>query len=218
MSARLLASLAAALATPALLCAQLPVLGRSTPHVGIMAGINSSTFGGSDVDSPDHRTGFLGGLYATLPVGIPSFALRPELLYSQKGVKNTDQGLSATIKLDYIEVPVLFQVAIPAGPGIRPLVYAGPSFAFKASCRVEASQGGQSLSSGCTNPDADIELGVKSFDVGGVVGGQLNFGLAGRAVGVGVRYTYGFTDLTDNGSVKNRVLSVYGALELPFGR
>lgn len=64
------------------------------------------------------------------------FAIEPEVLFSQKGqkFKIDEMGMTAVSvqKINYIEIPVLFQILIPAGDVFTPMVYVGPSFGIKA--------------------------------------------------------------------------------------
>ena len=215
---------------PAAVRAQFPnPLRAPGPRAGIIAGLSSATLGGSDAEfesgsgiDKKRRNGFVAGGYLTFPIvpGLP-LAIRPELLYVQKGVRVSgtipgpvDEPVSAesTTKLDYLELPVLLQLDVPNTAGLRPSLYAGPSVAYLLRCRTDGTVGGETNSEDCGGGSN----GVRKFDVSGVVGGQLGFGLGGQALGVGVRYTYGFTRLNKDVDAKNRALSVYGAIE--FGR
>lgn len=185
---------------------------------GVLAGFNSSTVGGKDAEDPDRRTGFVGGISLLLPFG-GGWGIRPEVLYSQKGAKyplGSEEGFpgKATVKLDYIDVPVLLQYEARTEGGIRPQVYAGPSVGFKARCKVEGSAGGASVSMDCGDADVDI----KSADFAGVVGGGLAFPVGDHFAAVGVRYQHGFTDLTSDATVKNRVISVYAGFDFSMKR
>jgi len=184
----------------------------STLRIGVMAGANSATLGGKDVDDADRRTGFVGGVYIVKPFAGP-LAFRPELLFSQKGAKTSlsvDQvDVDATLKLSYLDIPVLLQVESPAASGVRPHVYAGPSFGFKADCKIEASAGGVSQSIDC---DQDFDL--KSFDLGAVIGGGVGFALGTVEATVGARYQHGFSDIAKDATAKNRVFSIYASVEL----
>lgn len=194
------------------LAAQLPTAPAPTgPRIGILAGLSSATFGGSDASnpSPDRRTGFVGGVYLTAPIAA-GFAFRPEVLYAQKGAQDTESGTTVKIKLNYVEVPVLLQYTVPSTSAVRPQLYLGPAVSLKASCSLEASGGSTSCS--------DAGFDVKTVDVSGVGGAAVAFPLAGQTFSVGARYTLGFTKIpkNDNSDVKNRAISVYGSIELPF--
>ncbi len=184
-------------------------------RIGLLAGFNSATVGGSDVDDADRRTGFIGGVYLVKPFGA-TIAFRPELLYSQKGAEQSfeEEGVSGKgkFKLAYLEVPLLLQLESATSGGLRPHAYAGPSIGVQVSCNIEASGGGVSLNSSCDDADVD----TKSLEFAGVVGAGLGFPVSGASLTVGARFQYGFTDISNDGKAQNRVLSFYGSLE--FGR
>ena len=221
------------LAAPAAAHAQLPSLASAGPRAGILAGLSSATFGGDDTQlesgsgvDKKRRNGVVAGAYLTFPLvpGLP-VAIRPELLYAQKGVRLTGTydvqdvanlppalvTATSTAKLDYLELPVLLQLTVPNTAGLRPSLYAGPSVAYRLRCRLQTEFSGTSTSSGCDDSGLD-----RKFDASGVFGGQLGFGLGGQAIAVGARYTLGLTKLAKDSDVKNRAFAVYGAIE--FGR
>lgn len=186
----------------------------STARVGVMGGASSTTIGGKDAEDTDRRTGLLAGVYLVKPIA-GSLSLRPELLFSQKGVKTTFaedelQG-DVDLKLSYIDVPVLLQLEPSTQGAARPHVYAGPSFGFKTNCELEASSGEESGSIDC-----DDGFDLKSFDLGGVIGAGIGFPLGGVGATIGARYQHGFSDIAKEASVKNRVFSLYASIE--FGK
>lgn len=184
--------------------------------LGVKGGVNIADFGGSDADSlgsTKSKAGFVGGAFAEFMIG-DMFAIQPEVLYSQKGIKAEEAGATAKLKLDYIEVPVLFKVNIPIeGSKVRPSVYAGPAVAFKASCKVSGSVGGVDVDVDCDDPL--IDLPVKSTDFGVAFGGGIAFDVGGAEVGIDVRYTLGLTKIDDDPDpfdIKNRVISIMGTV------
>jgi hypothetical protein len=61
----------------------------------------------------------------------------------------------------------------------------------------------------------DEENLIRSFGVGGMVGGELAFGSVGPTFAIGVRYTHGLSNISDvsGTTLRNRALGVYGSLE-----
>ena len=220
---RLTPALALLAVLPAAAAAQTVPATLPAPRVGILAGLSSATIGFEDSeenDGVDRRNGLVGGVYVALPFA-RYLAFRPELLYVQKGASGGDSDDRSTLKLDYVEVPVLLEVTVPTAGRVRPQLYAGPALAFKARCQVAFEGDGVSASTGCSRVADEFgedNFDVKSFDLGGVVGGALAFDVGGRAVTVGARYTHGFTQLIDDGGARNRAIGVYGSIEFPFGR
>lgn len=196
--------------------------------IGLIGGLSSATLSieddGED-DDTERRNAFAGGAYLIFRV-TPQLGLRAEALYAMKGTRargadEDGDDENVTVKLDYLEVPLLLQLSPTVAGGVRPRVYAGPAFAFRARCRfdIEGTEG--SLSTDCDALDGARENIFKSFDLGGMIGGELAFGGAtGPGLAVGVRYTHGFTNISDVGdaTIRNRALGVYGSIEFPLGR
>lgn len=180
---------------------------------GVLAGVNVASFGGSDGDDlEDSRTGFLVGGFAVVRLS-PVFAFQPEVLYAQKGAGGsfTEEGSTASVEfqLSYLEVPLLLRLDVPGGTAARPFLLVGPSVALNVGCEVEASFDGVTGSADCDEEDA---AEPQSVDFGGLVGGGLEFPLGTRSLSVGVRYTYGFSDVFDGADVQNRTLGIVAGL------
>ena len=218
MRVRALLATAAALATSgAPLAAQSPL--RPAPRLGVLAGASVATLVGDPVEEWGSRTGFVVGGTLTLPLtSVVSF--QPEVLLAQKGARLSEDGLTATFKLAYVEVPLLLRVDVPTtGGAVRPHLYVGPALAFKASCEVEASGEGVSATRSCRDiADDEGDEDLKSFDAGLTFGGALGFALGRQRLNVGARYTLGLTTLVSDDDVKNRALTIYGSVDFPIGR
>jgi hypothetical protein len=198
------------------LAAQAPA--AVTPRVGIVGGINLASL--SDAGGTSNRTGFVGGVMLSLPVS-GNFAFQPEVEYSMKGAASNSSDASAAAKINYVEVPLLLRLDIPASGGVKPFVLAGPTVALKVSCDVEAESGGTSVSFSCDELARELgspgsTVSFASTDVGVAVGGGLAFDVGGRALTLGVRYEMGFVSISSQSDSKNRVLSFVGTFEWPF--
>ena len=184
------------------------------PTFGVLAGINVATLGGSDAQNAGSRTGLAIGGSATFHI-TNQFGIEPELLFSQKGASETINATQATLKLDYIEIPVLARYDVSTRGPAHPFFLAGPALAFEVSCNAEVSNGGQSASESCDNLNQQLEGGLskKSFDFGGQLGAGVVFP-AGKKMNlsVSVRYTLGFVDTFDNADAKNRNWSFLAGL------
>jgi hypothetical protein len=189
-------------------------------------GLNSATFGGDDVDDFDvdigSRTGIVAGVHLRVPLG-GGISLQPELLYSQRGASFNEEffgeTVTATIKMDYIEVPVLVRFDIPlAQAAVRPAVFIGPSFAFEMSCKFAFSGFGESGSEDC---DEDEDFERNKLDIGLAFGGGLDFPMSFGAIVVDGRYTLGLrtidNDSQDPADIKHRVWSISAGISIPVG-
>lgn len=170
---------------------------------GIRAGINLADL---DIDDPggpipdsETLTGLVVGVFATVPIN-RVFSFQPEALYSQQGTKFSEGGLTAKLKVDYLQIPLLGRFNIAAGSPVAVLV--GPSLGIRTRAKVDAPG---------APPEASEELEdeTERFDAGLVAGVAVDVGhfvLDGR-------YTWGLRNIVkdsseDAGSAKNRVLSI----------
>jgi hypothetical protein len=175
----------------ALLLAGLTVVQASAQsfNLGLEAGANFSNFIGSDVSKDigtdlNSKLGFVGGGFLSLNFG-NSFAIRPEVLYEQKGAAIS--GETTTTELDYIEVPVLLKLGLGT-PMFNPSILLGPSFSWN----MLAQSGGTNLS------------GINSSDVGLVGGVEIDidkFLVSGR-------YELGLDNVKNNSNIQNGTITL----------
>jgi hypothetical protein len=177
---------------------------------GLVGGYASSEISvSSDVLSLslDSRPGFAAGVSASRDIG-GGFTFAPELLYVQKGFEINDEGNSVALKLNYIELPLLFRADFGSGSA-QPFVMGGPVIAFKASCNVSGSNEEVDVTLECNEfaSGGDDEAEFKSVDYGVMFGAGLQFG----RVSASVRYDLGLANVIDVGediSYKNRSLMI----------
>lgn len=187
-----------------------PPTGR--PAYGVTAGVNLANVGGSDVDNSDTRTGLVAGVYASWPMQ-NGFSFRPSVLYSMEGAKASDLGIDATLRMDYVRVPVMFRYTWPMAGKSRPFVALGPSFGYQLKCDETATFNGASVTESC-DAAAEGDSQRKKFDVSGRAEAGLDFDMSGRTLSIGGAYSYGFTDVATHADVKNRVFSIFLAIGL----
>jgi hypothetical protein len=180
-------------------------------ELGLQGGVNVFTFSGSDATGAKSRTTFFAGASLTVPFGQAIF-LEPQVLYSGKGASYTDSSGTATLKLTYLEVPVLLGVNLTpsARAGLR--IFAGPTVGLKLSCNAELSSGGVTVSGSCSS-DA-----VKSTDFGVTGGAGLALHLSRFNLNLFGRYTLGLAKVVTDFDIKNQGFSVGAGLSFPFRR
>lgn len=113
-------------------------------------------------------------------------------LYSMQGCKGDLYGADGTIKLDYINVPILANVYVAKGFAVKLGLQPG----FKVNSEVTLKKSG-------TSGSADLD-GVKSVDLSIPVGVSYeynNFVLDGR-------YNFGVTKWSDNSDSKHSVFQI----------
>ena len=99
--------------------------------LGIKAGLNLATltFDESELDSSS-KAGFTAGVMVEIPM-TKKFSIQPEIMYSQQGTKTsfsdsdvTNSNYESTIKLNYLNIPVMLKyyviegLSVQAGPQI----------------------------------------------------------------------------------------------------
>ncbi len=184
--------------------------------VMVRGGVSVATFGGDDSEGTSSRTGVNVGAAVSFGLG-SNLGVQIGGAYVQKGADVAADDADAGISIDYIEVPVLLQVTIPTEGPIAPRFFAGPAVSFEASCEVDGTLEGITVSADCS--DADIE--TKSIDIGALGGAGLSIATAGDvSVTLDVMYNLGLRSIDDAASpddVKNRAWSFLAGVALPLG-
>jgi len=191
------------------------VLGAASPSAegvvtGLKAGLSIAKITGSDAGDADWRTAGALGAFLTYRVN-DIFAVQPELLYAMKGaetegVEDFGDGLEpykATMKLDYIEIPLLAVVSVPTQVRVKPFVYAGPALAFNISSSGEVRVRSVSF-------ERDVE-GIKSVDLGIVAGAGFEYRFESGSILFDARYDAGIVSIDDtvaDEDVKNGAVSI----------
>lgn len=184
---------------------------RAQTVYGFRIGANVSTFGGdfADAGAPESRTGLIAGSFTRFALR-NEFGVQFEVLYSQKGARFEEPDTSAvevTLEAIYLEIPVLLTYTVPLSPAVSPILYAGPAVGFEISERIRQRVGEFEQSESSDD--------LTSPDLGLLLGADVTLPLGGLDALLGVRYTYGFTDLANPERIadpevrlSNRVLAV----------
>jgi Outer membrane protein beta-barrel domain len=104
---------------------------RKKFQFGLKAGANFSNIYDSEGDKFDAegKAGFAGGVFLAIPIG-KFLGIQPEVLYSQKGYKQTGAFLGSTYELtrttDYIDIPLLVSIK----PASFLTIQAGPQYSY----------------------------------------------------------------------------------------
>ena len=195
------------------------VLGMTTVNAqevkfGVKAGLNLASITGDETDNLDGRTSFHLGAVAEISIS-DKFSVQPELLYSTQGAKYEDSesgsGFSyneeSTIKLDYINLPIMAKYYVSEGFSIE----VGPQIGFLMSAKEDYEYSetidGETFSD---SGEEDIKDSVSGIDFG------LNLGLGYKlesGLNFGARYNLGLSNINDfEGSdefkIQNSVIQV----------
>lgn len=164
--------------------------------LGVKGGLNlSRTYGVDYGDFMVMRPGLAIGAGLQLKLA-NAFAIQPEVLFSCKGIKLEEDDNSEQLSFRYLEIPVLFQVIIPASETVVPQIYAGPAIAFKMGVKAKAEEDGKTVDI----PDAYNEVisdMMNTVDFGIAMGAGLGIKAGPGRLILDVRYTLGLTGIQD---------------------
>jgi hypothetical protein len=172
---------------------------------GIKAGMNIANWHGDHAGGMDSRLGFCGGGFVGFGL-TDMLVIQPEVLYTQKGVRweirqSPLVPWKETIKLDYIEIPLLFKFMLPDKSTVKPNLFVGPCFAINVNAKEKIEETG-------TPTELDYGEFVKDIEFGIVLGGGVDFPLKKGKVVFDGRYTLGLTTTSEEGwDLKNKVVS-----------
>lgn len=167
-----------------------------TPKVGF----NLATV--TDTDDAGMKFGVVTGADLTYQVA-EKFALTAGAFYSMQGAKDKDDGVTRTLKLDYINVPILANYYVIPGLALKVGLQPG----FNLSHKLKAEYQGHSS-------EEDIPT-FKSFDLSIPIGASYEF----SDFIIDARYNFGLTKLVDQpgSSSKNSVIQVTVGYKIPLG-
>ncbi len=170
---------------------------------GVKGGLNFATISNGDFDT---RTGFTIGGFAKFGIPDSPLSIQPEALYSQQGGENN----GSEVRIDYLQIPVLFKFALSQNATVEPNIFAGPYAGYRLVAEQDAAGG---LFGGSSN----IENQTEEVDYGFALGGGLDIEVGDSIFTMDARYNYGMADVFTERSGKNRVFSITFGISLPSG-
>ncbi|AKD05509.1 hypothetical protein PKOR_04155 [Pontibacter korlensis] len=201
---------------------------QAQASLGVRGGANISNLSGDlrDEDLFENKVDFHAGLILNFPIVDEFFSIQPELLYSRKGFKNSDEEFTllnqtyrreGKVNYNYLDLPILAR--IKAGP----LYFeAGPQASYLLNVNNETKEYiNGSLQN--TNRDEKSKEGLSEFEVGYAAG----IGFESRnGISLGVRYNGSFSDFVDEDvnfegdltNARHSVFMVTLGLRFPSGR
>ena len=194
------------LAVASIVATVAPVAAQSSIHYGPLLGVAWAQWQGQGANgavfprsyNPGVRTGFVGGGFLRYQAA-DRVVLEPQLLFAQKGAQFDSAGVTGTVALDYIEVPILLKVTLPtAEKRVEPSVFVGSAVGFQVGCKVEPPLPPAGAPPTC----GDFQIGGHSSDVSAVFG----LGLDAWRLAFQLRYDLGLSHVgTEAGhEVKNK--------------
>lgn len=152
-------------------------------------GINIANL--TDAHGADARVGFVIGAESEYQLA-DIFSLTAGLLYSQQGAKDSEDGVDATVKLDYINIPILANVYVTKGLAVKLGIQ--PGFNVNGKAKVEVI-------------GVEVETdypGTRSFEFSIPVGVSYEY----ANFQLDARYNWGITKVIDNLDFKNSVFQI----------
>ena len=150
----------------------------------------------TDADDADPRIGLAAG--AEFEYGLTdNIGLSAGVLYSMQGFKTTEEGVDCTLKLDYLNVPILANFYVAKGFAVKLGVQPG----FELSSKAKVKGSGTSV-----EVDAnDIEgINIKSIDLSIPVGVSYQY----QNIVFDARYNWGVTKIVDDVDSKHSVFQI----------
>ena len=145
----------------------------------------------TDADDADPRIGLAAG--AEFEYGLTdNIGLSAGVLYSMQGFKTTEDGADCTLKLDYLNVPILANFYVAKGFAVKLGVQPG----FKLSSKAEFKGSGGSK-------EVDVD-GFKSVDLSIPVGVSYQY----QNIVFDARYNWGVTKIVDDVDSKHSVFQI----------
>jgi opacity protein-like surface antigen len=178
--------------------------------LGVKGGANLADVYGVDFDN-SMRTGFTGGAFADL-LFTEQFGMRVEGLYTMKGYTVDTAFGELKGKFDYIEFPVMFLAALPAGEALMVDLFAGPTFGFNVKAESEVD--------GDTEDISDV---TESFEFGAALGAGLELARSSFSIVLDARVSLGATSVfdvdpdDDVADAKNRGFAFMAGVKFPLG-
>lgn len=190
--------------------------------IGAKVGPYLASWGGADVNefeaalpgSVSSRRSVSAGGFLSLPSPFGGqIRLQPELLYVGKGATVECCGGSATVQVEYLEVPVLIVVVPRVVGSLLPRAFFGPEVAVKLSCSGNDSSGSTKCS--------DAGLQIKGTDYGLIFGGTLGLAMGLGEVFIEARYDLGlgtFFDISPSVAISNRGFAFMAGYAVKVGQ
>ena len=174
--------------------------------LGSKLGMNLANLAGSDAGDANIIIGFNAGLFVEIPIS-DKFTFQPEILYSAQGsksegplnVEGTIYNVEATLKFNYINIPLMFKYHVDKNFSLE----AGPYVGFLASSKLKAKI------EGLGTETIDMNDNLKSTDIGLGIGMNYEFS---DVIFANARYQGGLTQIGDAASggnnIKNSVFQI----------
>ncbi len=181
---------------------------------GILGGVNLATISMDPTPANmdlSNLTGFGAGGVLNFAFS-EGFGIKAEPMYLQTGTKVTSGGLEAKLKVNYINVPVMFTYTFGTGSNqLQPYIMAGPSLGIKLNATSVDPNGNET----------DYKDNIKSTNFVATFGAGINIAAGKNVIFLEGRYSLGLSNVnnisSDPTTVKTKEIQVFGGIMFPFG-
>jgi hypothetical protein len=187
-----------------------------------------SKFGGSDATDPStvqsNKIGLVAGVVVDKAMEGKALFWRSGLAFSQQGSteKDPSTGDKATLKLNYINIPVMAGWRLgAAGAKTSPYVVGGAQLGLKAGCDIEATSGGTTASFACDDPVFAGLIDFKALDIALAIGGGIAMAAGSGTVDIAALYGMGLTSIDNSAAaadLKNQGFSFVVSYKMKLGK
>ena len=136
---------------------------------GFMAGVTAAKLWGLEANTPLWKPGFWAGIYCIVPIA-NNLSLRPEFDFSMKGYRysfvvsggSQDYRRYASLKLNYLDIPVLIQFSVMISEQLTPDFFIGPYVSINLKAAASSKVGDEVVD--------NVVNTVRRFDAGAIAG------------------------------------------------
>jgi len=136
---------------------------------GLMGGLTAAKLWGLEANAPLWKPGFWAGIYCIVPIA-NNLNIRPEFNFSMKGYRysyvvdeaSQNNRRYASLKLNYLDIPVLFQFSVTLSELLNPDFFIGPCASVNLKATVSNKIGDEVVD--------NVVNTVRKLDLGAIAG------------------------------------------------
>jgi len=185
--------------------------------IGAKGGLSIARFTGSSLDRSEWARGITGGVFLTSRLA-EELSFQAEVMYVRKGAAisftHGSMPRSGTLRLDYLEVPVLLRVDWPQQRLASLHLIGGPAIAIGLKCSFDDDD---SVSVACAS--GGLPLGTHTLDGGMLAGAGLDLDLDGARIVTEVRFAFGLMTIDADQDIgrTNEAFTLVMGIAVPVG-
>jgi hypothetical protein len=177
-------------------------------QLGVDAGVLRATLVGNNAEGATARTApVVGATFVLQPAGF-GFGLLTGVYYAQRGARQFTNSERNTLKLTYLEIPLLGRYLLPVrvrGTQIGAALLAGFTVGVRSGCSIDMKSNGSSVSVECANISSMPRVTVGRADVAASGGAEMVVPVSKRArVVPSIRFNRALIDFGEDARLTDR--------------